>query len=166
MLHSRKIIIIGDAGRGKSTLAYNLSKKLNISHHSTDDYFYEVKYIKPRNKQESIDSISHLFQQESWIVEGTTQHLLQPGLDLADVIIYLKYKNIFSQWFVLLKRHLSRKDESLKEVLSLMEHLFYKRYGLGYKKGKLTHEEVIWPYKDKVVVLDSFKKIRDFLNQC
>jgi len=35
----KKIIIIGDAGRGKSTLASKLSKKLNISYYSTDDFF-------------------------------------------------------------------------------------------------------------------------------
>jgi len=40
----KKIIIIGDAGRGKSTLASKLSKKLNTPHYSTDDYFYEVKF--------------------------------------------------------------------------------------------------------------------------
>ena len=41
-----KIIIIGDAGRGKTTLASNLSKKLGIKHYSTDDFFYEIKFTK------------------------------------------------------------------------------------------------------------------------
>jgi len=35
----KKIIIIGDAGRGKSTLATKLAEKLGILHYSTDDSF-------------------------------------------------------------------------------------------------------------------------------
>lgn len=44
-----------------------------------------------------------------------------------------------------------------------MKHVFYKRYSLGYKKGKITHQEFIEPHKHKVVTLSSFKEIENFL---
>jgi len=163
MHNLKKIIIIGDAGRGKSTLALALSKKLGLPQYSTDDYFYEVKFSKPRDKEESIRDISKLYHKDRWIVEGTTEHLLRPGLDSADTIIYLTYTNILSQWFVLIKRFLIRKDESIVELVKLMKHVLYKRYGLGHKKGKLTHKEVVAPYKDKVILLSSFKSIDYFI---
>ena len=56
-----KILIVGDAGRGKSTLALNISKKLGIPHYSTDDFYYEVKFTKVRNRPESITKISEIF---------------------------------------------------------------------------------------------------------
>ena len=159
-----KIIIIGEASRGKSTLASVLSKKLGIPHYSTDDYFYEVKFTKRRDRQESIDNISEIYHNEKWIVEGTTRHLLAAGLDSADLIIFLKYNGPFAQVFNILKRHFVRKDKSFLQTLRLMKHVVYKRYGLGYKKGKMTHTEFIAPYKNKVIVLSSFKQINDFVS--
>ncbi len=158
-----KIIITGDAGRGKSSLASKISEKLKIPNYSTDDYFYEIKFSKPRDRKESLEKISEIYKNDSWIVEGTTAWLLNPGMELADTIIYLRYNNIFSQWFILLKRGLSRKDEKIKRTLALMKHVFYKRYSLGYKKGKMTHIEFIEPYKDKLTILSSFKEIDEFL---
>ncbi|NQV88359.1 MAG: hypothetical protein HQ402_02295 [Parcubacteria group bacterium] len=159
-----KIIIIGDAGRGKTTLANNLSKKLGIKHYSTDDFYYEVKFTKPRNKEYALGEIRKIYKEDKWIVEGTTQWLLADGMDSSDVIIYLKYKNIFSQWWILFKRHFKRKDESFKNTLYLMRHVFYKKYGLSYKKGKPTHIDILAPYKNKVIILTSFKDINNFVD--
>lgn len=161
----KRIIIIGEAGRGKSTLAAKISEKLGIKKYSTDDFYYEYKYFKAREREIALDQIKRVYMEDSWIVEGTTQWLLAPGLNSADLIIYLKYKNIFIQWWVIIKRHFHRKDESIKSMFILLRHVFYKRYSLGYKKGKPTHMEVLAPYKDKVVVLSSFKEIDVFIAQ-
>jgi len=45
-----------------------------------------------------------------------------------------------------------------------MKHVLYKRYGLGYKKGKMTNSELIAPHQEKVIMLSSFKEINDFMN--
>src|SRR3990167_2846555 len=103
-----KILIVGDAGRGKSTLASKISEKLGIPHHSTDDFYYEIKFSKVRNRPESIELISKIFQGDKWIVEGTNNHLIVLGLHSADTIIYLKYKSILAQWAVLIKRYFKR----------------------------------------------------------
>lgn len=158
-----RIIITGDAGRGKSTLATKLSEKLHIPQYSTDDYFYEVKFSEQRDRRLALEQISKIFQQEKWIVEGTTAWLLEPGMATADVVIYLRYQNIFLQWFTLLKRGLCRKEEKIINTLGLMKHVFYKRYGIGYKKGKMTHAQFIEPHKHKALVLSSFKEIESFL---
>lgn len=160
----KKIIITGDAGRGKSTLAEKLSAKLSIPFHSTDDYFYEYKFFKRRDRDNAIEQIKKLYYEDKWIVEGTTAWLLDPGMDSADLIVYLEYKNILSQWSTLLSRSFKRKEDTIKNTLILMRHVFYKRYGLGYKKGKMTHKEFVFPYKHKLVLLSSFKEIDDFLN--
>ncbi len=160
----KKIIIMGDSGRGKSTLAPRISEKLGIPYHSTDDYFYEVKFSKPRERQKSIEEISKLFHEPKWIVEGTTHHLLEQGLASADAIIHLTYKNIFYQWASQIKRYFQRDNESLVGLYQLMKHSLYKKYGLGYKKGKADNLQLIAPYKEKVITLSSFKDIDDFMN--
>lgn len=162
-MKARRIIIIGDAGRGKSTLAAKLSEKLGISHHSTDDYFYEVKFSKPRDRQEASKQISELYEQDKWIVEGGSMWLLERGMSRADLVIYLRHKSFFTQWFLILKRHFQRKEGTLKETLQFMRHVFYKRYGLGYKKGKETLAEFVAPHQAKTITFSSFKEIEKFL---
>ncbi len=163
----KKILIVGDAARGKSTLASKISTKLGIQHYSTDDFYYEVKFSKLRDRQESIDSISKVFQNEKWIVEGTTRHLILAGLDSADIIINLRYKNIPTQWLVLIKRYFKRRGEVVENIgglLHLMKHVLYKKHHLAHRKGKLTPTEIIEPHKHKVITLSSFREIDEFLN--
>ncbi len=160
-----KIIIIGDAGRGKSTLAKKLSEKLGIKHYSTDDFYYEFKFFKMQQREKAIEQVIEIYKKDQWIMEGTTQWLIGPGLDSADLIIYLRYKSILLQWFAIIRRHFQRKDKSIISTLVLLRHVFYKRYGLGYKKGKITHKEILAPYKENVVTLESFKDIDNYLKQ-
>lgn len=160
----KKILIVGDAARGKSTLASKISEKLGIPNYSTDDFYYEIKFSKIRDRQESISKINEIYPGEKWIVEGTTEYLLEAGLNSADLIIHLKHKNIFSQWLILVKRYLRRENETLIGLLQLMRHVLYKKYGLGYRKGKRTPAILIENHKQKVITLSSFKEINNFLN--
>jgi hypothetical protein len=155
---------MGDAGRGKSTLAEKLSEKLGIQHYSTDDFYYEYKFFKIQQREKAIEQVIEIYKKDHWIMEGTTHWLLEPGLDSANLIIYLRYKTIFLQWLTIIKRHFQRKDESIISTLGLLRHVFYKRYGLGYKKGKITDKEILALYKQKVITLSSFKDIDNFLN--
>jgi len=159
-----KILIVGDSCRGKSTLASKISAKLGIQHHSTDDFYYEVKFTKIRDKKESIDLISEIFQSKRWLIEGTTKHLIEPGLHSADIIIHLRYKSILTQWIFLIKRHFKRDNETIRGTYKLMKHVLYKKYHLGYRKEKQTPTEIIEPHKHKVITLSSFKEIDNFLN--
>lgn len=159
-----RILIVGDACRGKSTLASKLSSKLGIQHYSTDDFLYEIKFTKYRDEQEAIDRISKVFKNEKWIVEGTTKKLYKFGLESSDIIIHLKHRNIAIQWLRLFKRYLSRDNENLKGLYKLMKHVLYKKYKIGYRKGKPTPTEIIKPHKHKVITLSSFKEIDDFTN--
>ena len=159
-----KILIVGDACRGKSTLAERFSKKLGIPNYSTDDFYYEVKFTKVRDRQESLDGISEIYKKDKWIVEGTTEYLIRPGLDSADIIVNLKHKNIPTQWMLLFRRYLRRDNETIWGVLKLMKHVLYKKHKLGNRKGKLTPTEVVEPYKHKVITLHSFKEIDNFMN--
>ena len=159
-----KILIVGDACRGKSTLASKVSTKLGIQNHSTDDFYYEIKFTKIRDRKESIDLISKIFQGEKWIIEGTTKYLIEPGLHSSDIIIHLRYKNILTQWIFLIKRYFKKDNETLGGLYKLMKHVLYKKYHLGYRKGKPTPTEIIEPHKHKVITLSSFKEINDFID--
>ena len=168
MKRVKRILIVGDGARGKTTLAKNLGLLLGINVHSTDDFFWKTKFTEPRGLEKSIVMAKKVFKQKSWVVEGTTKRIVEQGLESADIIFYLGHKNLLTQYVVLFRRFLKRrkqKKESLKEFLVLAKHLFYKRYGLSYKKGVLKIIELIAPYEKKTVMLWSFKEIDRFLEK-
>ncbi len=160
----QKILILGDAGRGKSTFAQRLSDRTEIPHYSTDDFFWKVKFTEANNKEESVREISKIYAQDSWIIEGTTRRLIKEGLEKSDVIYYLKFKNIFSQYLSLIRRKFKRKHESFKDLLGLLKHVTYKKYKKNYSQD-LPLETMIEPYKNKVAELSSYKEINDFFQR-
>lgn len=160
-----KILIVGDSGRGKTTLAQRLSEKLGIEKHSTDDYFWKVKFTLMEDKGIALEKIVQIYQKPHWIMEGSTRGFIEPGLETASLIIYLGHKNLLSQYWVLFKRFLTRDEEKLINLLRLYLHLFFKRYKLGGHRNRPTLLEMIKPYEQKVTKLFSFKDIDNFINQ-
>ena len=159
LIGARRILIIGDSGRGKSTFAPKLSQKLNLPVYSTDDFFWKIKFSEPNDRQESIKKIEKIYLTDDWVVEGGTIHLIRSGLDRADVIINLIFRNIIQQWWSLIKRNRDRKYENL------MRHLTYvtcKRFGIGNTKEK-AKRELLKPYSDKILTLKSYKEMNDLL---
>ncbi len=159
---AKKILIVGDAGRGKTTLAAKLSEKLGILTHSTDDFFWEVKFSKPRDKQESVSQIAKVYESDEWIVEGSTSSLFSGGVEKADIIIYLKFANIFSQYRSLISRYNRREKETIGNLLALLLHITKKKYGVNCTTGKIS-EELTKTHVHKAVTLRSYKEIDRFI---
>ena len=165
-----RILIVGDAGRGKTTLALRLSEKLGLPANSTDDIFWKKKFTVKENAATGALKAQALYSGERWIVEGTTASLWEAGLPLAEVIVHLRFRSLIEQWYVILKRAWRRKNEavyqeSLLSVMLLLRHVTYKRYGLGYKKNDLTTEQDLLPYADKVIELHDHSEIEAFLDR-
>ncbi len=158
----KRILIVGDAGRGKSTLAINLSKKLKIKNFSTDDFFWKKKFSVKEDRERSIENISKIYDQNKWIVEGSTRSLVEGGLVRAEIIVYLKYPNLGAWFWNLYMRNRNRKNERLIDLVKLYKHLFFKRYKIGNQKNKLGIEEMLSKFEEKVVYLKSFEDINNF----
>ena len=159
-----KIIIIGDAGRGKTTFAEKLSEKLGIPKYSTDDFFWEVKFSKPRGQEKDVEMAKEVFEKDEWIIEGGTRRMLKIGMPKADKIFYLTYKNIFQQIWVLYKRNRSRDNENLKNLFDLIIYQIKKKYKLGINKKLESFEEMLAPYEDKVIRMTSFEQVDNYLH--
>ncbi len=158
----KRILILGDAGRGKSTFAEKLSQKTRIPHHSTDDFFWKVKFTEANNREESVKKVSEIYQQDKWIIEGTTRRLILEGLEKADIIYFLQFKNIIHQYYFLTKRSLTRKNEGIIGWWDLLKHVTNKRYKKGYGGYHIPLHKLLQPHKNKVMELNSMKEI----NKC
>ncbi|MBW3015796.1 hypothetical protein KY330_05205 [Candidatus Woesearchaeota archaeon] len=165
----KRIVVLGDAGRGKTTFASKLSKKLKIKLYSTDDYFWTKKYTVKRPREKAIKMLKKVYARPNWIIEGTTRSFLKPGMDKADKIIYLKHRFLLGQFYILSKREIKRiynkEPTNIWEFIKLLHHAVKKKFKLGDQRDKLTWDELLRPYKKKVVKLKSFKDMKKFLEK-
>ncbi len=161
----KKIMILGDSGRGKSTFAEKLSKKIDIPHYSTDNFFWKTRFTIPNDREKSIEEISHIYDRDKWIMEGGTRHLILKGLEKAEIIYYLTFKNILYQYYFLIRRNLSRNHENFTDLFNLLKHITYKKYKKNYGNHLPRLEELLEPYKNKVVRLTSIKEINRCLKE-
>lgn len=173
----RKILVLGDAGRGKTTFAKNLARKIDALHFSTDDFFYERKFDIVRDTKASVEKInSEVYENpelNSWVVDGTTKRLIKGGLEHADVIFLLEFKNILSQYLSIFKRHRERRremkngtalePESFRDFLGMLKHVTKKRYIKSYSSHRSHLHKLIEPYAAKIYRLNNFKEIDEYL---
>lgn len=158
----KRILIIGASGRGKTTFAKKLSEKISIPYYETDDFFWKIKYSEPNDKEQSIKEIGKIYDLDTWIVEGSTRHLMKGGLEKADVIFYFKFSNFLIQYYYIIKRAYIRGD-SFKHLFDLLLHLTKKKYSIKYNGDKQTTEEMVKPFINKVVYFHKFKEINNYL---
>lgn len=158
----KRILVVGDAGRGKSTLAKKLSVKLDLRHIELDAFFWVKKFTIRRDRDEQDEMVRKALKNEKeWVIEGTTRNMITLCVKSADCIFHLVYKDLPLQWFQIIKRGIRRKD-SLKATFLLCKHVFNKKYGLGSSKGKKSIKKILNPYSQKVITLKSWKEINSF----
>ena len=161
----RRILIVGDSCRGKSTMAGLLSKRLNLKHQDLDDFFWVKKFTIKREKPKQLELVNiFLKENNEWIIEGTTRDMVSLCLKDAEVIIHLWFKSLLSQLICITKRSFQRR-ENFWSYLDLCYTTVLKRYKLGRRnKGRLSVKELIAGYSYKVISLNAWEDIEKFKN--
>jgi len=163
-----KIAIIGSPGAGKSTLAQQLGKSLNIEIIHLDRYFWRPDWReKPRDAR--IEILKDLVRKEQWIIEGTYLGASEPRLNAADTIIFLD----IPPWLCLHRirqRHNKYKGQprpDLPDGCSDNLNLTCVLKVLGFPlRGRRTLKQKLRNYESKQIIwLRSRKEVEDFLAQ-
>ena len=159
----KRVLVLGGAGRGKTTFAKRLSEKFSIPAYDTDDFFWKVKYTIPSDREQSVIEINKIYENSEWVMSGSTRRLILAGIEKADVIFVLKFKNIIYQYLSILRRWLTREEEKITDLWNLLAHVTKKKYKKGYGSHVPPIDELVNDYKKKVIELDSFKEIENYL---
>lgn len=103
----RRVIVIGSSGAGKTTLAKQLSAKLNIPHVELDSLYHQANW-RPASDEEFLASVKAATNRDSWVLCGNYYSRIgQEIWPQADTIIWCNYSfgRVFWQ---LLRRTLTR----------------------------------------------------------
>ena len=88
-----RISIIGGPGTGKTTLADNLGRELNIPVCHIDG-IHHIENWGVRDKTERDRIILEKVNESKWVIDGTYRSTLEERLKKSDLIIYLDYSSL------------------------------------------------------------------------
>lgn len=171
--HPKKIAIIGCAGSGKTTLAFQLKEKFNLPIYHLDQYHWKPGW--ERTEEEIFNKIhTELCKQAEWIIEGSYYRHFYERACYADVIIFLDVPRYKCIWYVLKRSVINwgkiipgNPKDCKQELLSFkfLEFLYWvwtfnKRY-----RAAIMHELKEFHHEKQIYILKSLaKEIINILN--
>ncbi|WP_456279082.1 DNA topology modulation protein FlaR [Bacillus sp. AK128] len=165
----KRIHIIGSVGSGKTTLAKDLSSKLNIPYYELDN----VVWIRDqsgdirRTEQEREEFLDSIIQSESWIIEGVhNEDWVRNCFHNADLIIFLD-PNYSVRTYRIIKRFIKQKLRLEKSNYIPTLEIFFKMFKWNRyfeEVGKVNFFSNYAKHRDKIEVVKSTKRIMKYFN--
>lgn len=131
-----RICIIGGSGTGKTTLANNLGRELNLPVYHIDG-IHHLENWKVRDKDERDKMIIERANEDKWIIDGTYRSTLQYRLEKADFVIYLDYSTV-AQVRGVLSRFIKGYGKEKEEIPGCKEQMSWKflSFVINWRKDK------------------------------
>ena len=131
-----RICIIGGSGTGKTTLANNLGKQLNLPIYHIDG-IHHLPNWEIRDKDERDKIILQKTDEERWIIDGTYRSTLKQRLEKSDYVIYLDYST-FAQVKGALGRFIKNHGREKQEIPGCNEKMSWKFFFwvVNWRKNK------------------------------
>ena len=161
MKKANKISIIGGSGTGKTTLADNLGKKLDIPVYHIDGINYLENWEK-RDEKERDKIILEKVNESKWIIEGTYRSTLRQRLERSDLIIYLDYSSV-AQVRGILERYVKGHGKEKREIKGCKERmsLEFLLWTWNWRKNKRNSiiDNIKNIDKDKILIFKNRRQL-------
>lgn len=169
--HHKKIAIIGCAGSGKTTLALQLNKKLQLPLYHLDKYYWHSNWQRTP-LEEFIQIHYDLCEQDQWIIEGSYHSTLFPRIFHADVIIFLDlprsvcFRRLFKRMIFNYGKVSPGNTDQCTEHFNL-DYLKFLKWVWNFKKRSrrmilYTLDE--FKSKKQIHILKSEKEVQQFIH--
>jgi shikimate kinase len=163
----RKVVIIGPAGAGKSTLARELGAILKMDVFHLDSYFWQPGW-KEKSKEDRVKILQELVQKSEWIIEGAYFSTSDIRLQKGDTVIFLDMPILLCAWRVLKRRYSVQQQQRPDLPAGCSERLNW-RYMLKlllfpFVGRKTLLRKLRWVEREKFICLHSEEEVKDFLD--
>lgn len=167
----QKIIVIGNAGSGKTTFSKALSKKLNLPIVHLDKIFWCGKWH--HISREKFDKIlEEELGKESWIIDGNYDRTLPLRLKECDTVFYFDLPTVSCLWGAT-KRVFKHYGKTRDDMGGYCPEKFDKHKWELYisiikfnKNNRKKYYEMLLQEKEKnVIIFKSRKEAKKFLKE-
>jgi adenylate kinase family enzyme len=145
----KKIAVIGCPGGGKSYFSSKLSKIIEVPvYHMDNIYWHENKTHIAR--EELIDTISTIMDNEVWIIDGNYISSIEQRIQCAEIIIYLDFTT--EQCMEGIKNRIGIKRDDMPWMEETLDEELLNYVVMFKDETKPRIEEFLEKYKDKKVI--------------
>ncbi len=169
--HHKKITIVGNAGSGKTTLAFQLQEKLNLPLYHLDQYYWLPGWQRV-GLERYAELQTELCNKDEWIIEGAYIRVLHERIYHADVVIFLDMPPSLCIWRVV-KRSIMHfgsvipgNPQGCRQQLFGMRFFEFLKWVWGFNKQyRLMIVSLLEMYKDtkQIYLLQSCEQVDHFL---
>lgn len=164
----QRILVIGSAGAGKSTLARAISARLGLPLVHLDRHYWRPGWVEP-DPEVWAAHVDRLVASDAWVMDGNYGGTMARRLAAADTAVFLDRSRWLCMWRVVRRwrRHLGRARPDMAEGCPERVDLAFLHYVLVFPRvhrprvgARLTEAEARGV---RVVRLRSERAVRDFL---
>jgi adenylate kinase family enzyme len=165
MNEMQRIMIIGNAGSGKSTLGRELAARLKLPLHHLDKLFWKPGWQKP-DPDVFDESLYKIMAEEKWIIEGNYSRTLQHRAARADTIIFLSISTPVCLYRVIRRRFANTPREDIPADCPERLDMAFLNWVIFYKRRSADSvRTLLKSFSGKnIIELKSGKEVRNFLN--
>ncbi|MDN4492537.1 AAA family ATPase [Ureibacillus aquaedulcis] len=165
----KRIHIIGSVGSGKTTLAKEISKRLDIPYYELDNVVWirDKSGDRRRTEHEREKYLNSIIQSGSWIIEGVhNEDWVSNCFHSAELIIFLDTKYSIRTYRIIkrfLKQKLRLEKANYKPTIDIFLKMFkWNRY--FEEVGKVNFFDKYGKHKDKIEVINNANCINKYFN--
>ena len=158
-----KVLITGNVGSGKTTLAKELSKTYNVPYFEIDSIVHSDKDNRKREEFEQTSIVNKINREnKNYIIEGVLRKNLEFICNLVDYIIIFDIdkevlrKRIKKRY---IKQKLGLEKANYKPTKEFLNQMYIWLENYNYDKDK----NIMKKYSKKVIILRNNKEVKKYL---
>jgi adenylate kinase family enzyme len=163
----KRVLVLGNAGAGKSSFAEALAGKIGIPCIHLDSHYWRPNWV-PTPREEWPSVVRRLIDRDEWVMDGNYSTTLEERIQRADTAIYLRIRRPVAIWRVVRRRIIYR-----ERVRPELPQGCYEKVDLEFLKWIWNHPRrakrgtfpILERYSDsKVVLYLDPREAREFLH--